>query len=103
MGTPDTQRMTRLSPKLISLYEVYGSHSTPEFTSTSWRRSTMKQVTALAVFLTLACASFAQTQRSTASATAKTTKRKTATNSNAAVVNQLNELKQAIEAQQQQI
>ena len=60
----------------------------------------MKQATAVALLLTLASVITAQAQQGTA--TAKT-KRKTATSSNSAVLNQLNELKQAIDAQQQQI
>jgi hypothetical protein len=63
----------------------------------------MKQVIALALFLALGCAFTAQAQQSSTSATAKSTKRRTAAAKPDAVTTQLNELKQAIDAQQQQI
>ena len=63
----------------------------------------MKQVIALALCLMLNGVFSAQAQQSTASTTAKSTTKKTVTRTNAAVQNQLNELKQAIAAQQQQI
>ena len=63
----------------------------------------MKQVMALALTL-LVGALAAQAQQSTATATARTTKRRTtATRTDPAIANQLNEMKQAIDAQQQQI
>lgn len=62
----------------------------------------MKRLMALAITLTL-CAFVAQAQQSTATATAKTTKRKSVTKTDPAVAAQLNELKEAIGAQQQQI
>ncbi len=62
----------------------------------------MKRVMALAITLTL-CAFAAQAQQSTATATAKTTKRKSVLKTDPAVAAQLNELKQAVDAQQQQI
>src|SRR5215470_11361716 len=62
----------------------------------------MKQVTALALCLTLAGVLAAQTQPGATSATAKPAKRK-ATSSNTEVLNQINQLKQAVDAQQQQI
>src|SRR6266496_4423016 len=62
----------------------------------------MKQVIALALFLALGCAFTAQAQQSSTSATAKSTKRKAASKPDV-VTAQLNELKQAIDAQQQQI
>jgi len=61
----------------------------------------MKRVTALVLCLTLTGVLAAQTQSGSAS-TAKPAKRK-ATSSNTEVLNQLNQLKQAIDAQQQQI
>jgi len=63
----------------------------------------MKRVIALALCLVLNGVFSAQAQQSTASATAKSTRKKTVTRTNAAVQNQLNELKEAIAAQQQQI
>jgi len=63
----------------------------------------MKQVMALALTLLL-WALTAQAQQSTATATAKTTKRRTAaTRTDPAIATQLNEMKQAIDAQQEQI
>jgi hypothetical protein len=63
----------------------------------------MKRVTAFALTLMLG-ASAAQAQQSTTTTTATTTRRRTtATRTDPAVVDQLNQLKQAIEAQQQQI
>src|SRR5437764_669125 len=62
----------------------------------------MKQVTALTLCLTLTGVLAAQTQQGTTNATGKTTRHK-ASASNTEVLNQLNELKQAIDAQQQQI
>jgi hypothetical protein len=62
----------------------------------------MKRVTALALCLTLTGVLAAQTQPGTSSTTGKTAKRK-ATSSNTEVLNQINELKQAVDAQQQQI
>ena len=62
----------------------------------------MKRVTALALCLTLTGVLAAQTQSGTASTTGKTAKRK-ATSSNTEVLNQINQLKQAVDAQQQQI
>lgn len=63
----------------------------------------MKQVMALALFLTL-CAFAAQAQQSTATATAKTTKRKsTVQRTDPATAERLNKLEQAMDAQQQQI
>ncbi len=62
----------------------------------------MKRVLALALSLTLS-AFAAQAQQSTATATAKTTKKKAVQKTDPAVAAQLNELKQAIDAQQQQI
>lgn len=61
----------------------------------------MKQVTALALALLLS-AFAAQAQQSTATTTARTTKRRAAKKTDT-VAAQLNELKQAIDAQQQQI
>jgi hypothetical protein len=63
----------------------------------------MKRVIALALCLVLNGVFSAQAQQSTASTTAKSTRKKTVTRTNAAVQNQLNELKEAIAAQQQQI
>ena len=63
----------------------------------------MKQAMVLALAVMLAGAFAAQAQQSTSSATAKTTRRKTAARSESAVSAQLSELKQAIDAQQQQI
>ncbi len=62
----------------------------------------MKQVMALALSFSLS-AFAAQAQQSTASAMAKSTKRKAAPKTDPAVAAQLKELKQAIDAQQQQI
>ena len=62
----------------------------------------MKQVMALAISFSLN-AFAAQAQQSTASAMAKSTKRKAAPKTDPAVAAQLKELKQAIDAQQQQI
>jgi hypothetical protein len=61
----------------------------------------MKRVMALA--LTLVLPGLAQAQQSTATATATTRKRTAVTRTDPAIVNQLSELKQAIDAQQQQI
>jgi hypothetical protein len=61
----------------------------------------MKQVLALVLFLTVTGGFLAQAQQSTATA-AKSSKRKGVAKPNA-VLNQLNELKQAVDAQQQQI
>jgi len=63
----------------------------------------MKQVTVLALVLALSGVFAAQAQQSTATATAKTSKRKAAAKADSAVAAQLGELKQAIDAQQQQI
>jgi len=62
----------------------------------------MKRFMAFALSLTLS-AFAAQAQQSTGSPTAKSTKRKAAAKTDPTVAAQLNELKQAIEAQQQQI
>jgi len=62
----------------------------------------MKRVMALALSLTL-YAFAAQAQQGTATAPAKTTKKRTAPKTDPAVAAQLNELKQAMDAQQQQI
>src|SRR5216683_1611134 len=63
----------------------------------------MKRVMALALSLTL-CAFAAQAQQGTATASTKSTKRKTAVpKTDPAIAAQLNELKQAMDAQQQQI
>lgn len=62
----------------------------------------MKRVIGLALSLTL-CAFAAQAQQSTATATAKTTKKKAVRKGDPAIATQLNELKQAMDAQQQQI
>src|SRR5215470_16213455 len=62
----------------------------------------MKRVTALVLCLTLTGVLAAQTQPGAASSANKPAKRK-ATSSNTEVLNQLNQLKQAIDAQQQQI
>lgn len=62
----------------------------------------MKQVTALVLCLTFTGLVTAQAQQATSGATSKTAKRKSSTG-NAEVLNQLNQLKQAIDAQQQQI
>ena len=63
----------------------------------------MKQAMVLALMLTLTGTFAAQAQQSTASATAKTTKRKAPAKTDSAVAVQLNQLKQAVDAQQQQI
>jgi hypothetical protein len=63
----------------------------------------MKQVTALALCVLLIGVFSAAAQQSSAAVPQKTTRRKTATTSSSEVVKQLNELKQAIDAQQQQI
>jgi hypothetical protein len=60
-------------------------------------------VTVLALVLALSGVFAAQAQQSTATATAKTSKRKAAAKADSAVATQLGELKQAIDAQQQQI
>ncbi len=63
----------------------------------------MKRVMALALTLLLGALA-AQAQQSTATATAKTTRRRTAAQgTDPAIANQLSEMKQAIDAQQQQI
>src|SRR5215470_14148061 len=62
----------------------------------------MKRVTALVLCLTLTGVLAAQTQPGAASSANKPAKRK-ATSSNTEVLNQLNQLKQAVDAQQQQI
>ena len=63
----------------------------------------MKQVTVLALVLALGGAFAAHAQQSTATATAKTSKRRATAKADSAVATQLGELKQAIDAQQQQI
>jgi hypothetical protein len=62
----------------------------------------MKRVMALALTLVL-WAVAAQAQQSTATATASTSRRRAAPRTDPAIVNQLSDLKQAIDAQQQQI
>jgi hypothetical protein len=63
----------------------------------------MKQAMVLALVLTLTCAFAVQAQQSTATATAKTTKKKAPARTDSVVAVQLNQLKQAVDAQQQQI
>jgi len=63
----------------------------------------MKQVMVLALALAITGVCAAQAQQSTATATAKTSKRRAAAKADSAVASQLGELKQAIDAQQQQI
>jgi hypothetical protein len=62
----------------------------------------MKQVIAVALFLSLACAFPVLAQQSSTSATTKTSRKKVAAKTDA-VAAQLSELKQALDAQQQQI
>jgi hypothetical protein len=63
----------------------------------------MKQAMALALVLTLTGVFAAQAQQSTASATAKNTRKKAPARTDSAVAAQLNQLKQAVDAEQQQI
>ena len=63
----------------------------------------MKRVTALALFLTLTGVFSAQAQQNTTTAKPRTTRRRAAAGSDTAVADQLNQLKQALDAQQQQI
>jgi TolA-binding protein len=73
-----------------------------QFIHTDQERKLMKPVMALALSLTL-CVFAAQAQQSTATAPAKTTRKKMAPKTDPAIAAQLNELKQAVDAQQQQI
>src|ERR1043166_2366535 len=66
------------------------------------RSTTMKHVMALVLVLTLSGVYTAQAQNSTGT-TAKPAKRRTASKTDSAVAQQLGELKQALDAQQQQI
>lgn len=63
----------------------------------------MKQALVLALVLALPGIFVAQAQQSSATATTKTTRKRAAASTNSAIATQLGELKQAIDAQQQQI